>query len=319
MSLFSTLNGIMGGNSQTIWLATADSNFTRSLDGGATWSATQTTINNGVYGIPNGTFMGAKDTDIFRSTDNGATFSSVFTTLTARVNDFSTDQAENWVAVGSSGGFALSSDNGATWSLNSTDSFGSNDVAGVTTDRDGTWVAIGQGSNIAVSSDNGANWTAATTQPVVATFFDVSTDTSNWIAVGEGAANNGMAKSTNLGVTWAAITTQPFGANKKITGIANFRGIWIAVGDGSPTFNVGISVSTDAGATWSALVTNTSVATTGQKVAVDNKGVFFVYDSSRQVMISEDGGLTWGSPISTGTTGTVRDDSQHLGSNAGNI
>jgi hypothetical protein len=101
------------------------------------------------------------------------------------------------------------------------------------------WVAGGTGANTLIYSDNGISWTAASVQPFLTETWDIATNGSAFVAVGD---TTKVAYSTD-GNTWTSVTISNSGKGVTWTGTR-----WAITGAsaGDPI----IYVSTD-GLTWS--------------------------------------------------------------------
>jgi len=333
MSIFSTLNGIIGGGVKSNWFIGADGQpGVFSVDNGASWSdITGNTDRSPFYGLPSNVVMGSgfSSFGVYRSTDGGDNFSFISNPTSGNsIQSFSGDNSNDWVCTASGSKLAHSGDNGLSWSaVTNPVSFS---FAGVTNDGNGNYVAVGVNTplnlSVITSSDSGVSWTDRSFVRTSSTndqFFDISTDGTTWIAVG---ARGTIYKSTNAGVSWTEITTSPFGSTTgdTIGSVCNFNGVWIIGGlDSSLTSGkLAISRSTDSGATWSSFISNPGTNANGfLRVRVGGDGLFmgtYFQSPSHNSFTSIDNGLTWINEINTGLTGSQTNTTTHFGNTSGN-
>lgn len=339
MSLFNTLNGILGsGLSGLMWIVGADSiDGKRSDDNGNSWTdlpASNTLDRSPFYGTPIGTVMGSGFTPsgIYRSTDNGLNFTHVSGVIAGSdIHSFTGNISGNWVAAGGSSNLAYSNDDGVSWTLSS-NPFPLSTVSlnSVTNDKSGNFIAVGDAYNpgaglvapIAVSTDNGVNWTDESFS-LGLDLEDISTDGTTWIAVGRQGT---IYRSTDTGSTWNDISSGvPFGtgASDNIESICNFNGVWIISGNDltlNPTA-IAISRSTDSGTTWSSFITNPITESGGNKVRVGADGTFMVVNrqgGGARSITSTDGGLTWSNLQNTNINSSFSTKITHLSNSSGN-
>lgn len=284
---------------------------TRSFDGGVTWESVTTFGAGGnpstVYGTPRGTWIaGDNNTNrkLYRSTNNGATWSAPITSnLTLGViSAISSDSNNNWIVATDQGQFATSSDDGITWTRR-TPSLGN--IFCITNDQSGNWAAGGE--DIITSTDNGATWTSRTNPFGSSDINSISTDGTNWVAVGDNAA---IARSTNSGVTWSgSLITNPY-TTENLQGVRNYNGTFVV-----STQNTGFIRSSDGGASWSSII---ETGAGGLGLEVSNTGIFTSVNSTGQAYSSSNGGVTWSSAVTTGISSTSS-RTQPITSNAGSV
>jgi hypothetical protein len=191
-----------------------------------------------------------------------------------------------WVAVGSGGAIKTSTDNGATWS-SQTSTFGG-DHARAVIYAGGQFVMVGDNAKLATSPD-GISWTSQTS--------GFGTDAIRAITYGAGTyviggANGKAATSTNA-TAWTSRTSQ-FGTTT-IRAAAYGNGIFILAGES------GKLSSSPTGATWTARTS--TFGTTNINAAVFGGEVFSVGGASGTLASSLDG-ILWHSR-SSGTTAAI--------------
>lgn len=338
MALFSTRNGILGSSLYSPrWFIGADATQgVYSDDNGSTWdSIVGTTLDRSpFFGLQNGVIMGGgfSPFGLYQSTDNGSEFTSRGDIFSGQpVVDFTGNIRGKWVAVGKSNKIAYSSTYANSFTLTTSPFSGSPSLTAVTNDKNNRFVVCGASHNpgagnvytLGYSTDGGINWTDSSVTGNTAgnTLYDIATDGVTWIAVGQGSS---IYKSVDGGATWSDISgAVPFsgGVGDNIYSIAHFDGKWIISGvDSTVTNSVAISVSTNSGTSWGAFVTNSSSVSVQSRIRCGSDGVFMVTykDNPIKTMISTDGGVTWGSSVSTGMVGAWDDEISFLGNNSGN-
>jgi Neuraminidase (sialidase) len=274
-----------------VWNSTEDLNnagtdddifFSRSTDGGATWSSLQVLNSNAASD-------GMFDQDYFPVT--------------------MTDGKGIWVAVWESNVdldgagtdrdifFSRSTDDGETWGgpqlldSNAVSGTGTDEIPAVMTDGNGTWVTVwisredfnGASTDEDIffsrSTDNGATWSASQLIDSQATSGTggenhpaVMTDgNGTWVTVWRSSEDfNGagfdqdifFSRSTDNGATWSA--SQPLNSSNTVsdnfpTVMTDGNGIWVAawfsnenLGGAGTDYDILFSRSTDNGAIWSA-------------------------------------------------------------------
>lgn len=157
------------------------------------------------------------------STDN--------TTWTTRSSGLGTSAAQwpeygqgKWLVVGADGKITKSVDNGITWSLIASSSFGSSSI--FTIGFNGTlWLAGGASGKMAWSND-GDNWNQITSGFGTSSIFAIYNGDNFWIAVGE----DGKIGFSSDGKSWTQVTTTGFGSNTLSAAVFG-NGKFFAAGD----------------------------------------------------------------------------------------
>lgn len=143
---------------------------------------------------------------------------------TTNIHDIAHDQVSKWVAVGSGGKIATSS-NGTDWGQCASSGF-VGDVICVAF-GDGMWIAASGNGELATSPD-GENWTQQTLTP--GWFTDIAYGNGLWI-VCDGIAN--IIQTSPNGVNWAQISheiVEEFG--RGVCGVSyNGTNLWCAVSE----------------------------------------------------------------------------------------
>jgi Neuraminidase (sialidase) len=268
--------------------------FSRSTDGGETWSALQVLNSNAALDD-------TSDYDYFPQTmtDGNGVWVTVWE------SDAELDDAGPERDIF----FSRSTDDGVTWSdmhlldSNAVTGNGSDDMPVVMTDGNGTWVTVwisseefnGAGTDSDIffsrSTDNGVTWSASQLVDSQATsgngyenHVSFMTDgNGTWVTVWRSTEEfNGagsdrdifFSRSTDNGVTWSA--SQPLNSSNDAEDNFPFvmtdgKGVWVAAWfsnenlDGAGTdYDIFFSRSTDNGVTWSASQLLNSDATTDQ-------------------------------------------------------
>ncbi|MCC6490798.1 MAG: exo-alpha-sialidase, partial [Candidatus Hydrogenedentes bacterium] len=284
-----TLGGMIGTDSDIL--------YSRSTDGGATWSA-PAALNT------NANMDTGDDYAINVSTDGNGTWVATWE---------STDTLGETIGTDSDILYSRSTDGGSSWSAptalntNAVADTGSDYTPNVSTDRNGTWVTvwcsndslggmIGTDSDVLFSrsTDGGATWSAPAalnTNAAADTGNDyipnLSTDgNGSWVSVWE--SNDSLvntigtdydilvSRSTNGGATWSApvALNANAAADTRDDGFPSVstdrNGTWMAVWYSNDSlgntigmdYDILFSRSTDGGATWSASAAlNTNAAT----------------------------------------------------------
>lgn len=188
-----------------------------------------------------------------------------------------------YVAVGSGGKGAYSTDGGINWTAVGDMKFGATSIVSVTWAGGSRFVAVGSSGKGAYSTDAGVTWTAVgDMQFGGSNILSVAYNGSTLVAVG---VLNKAAYSTDGGVTWTAVS--PFSLSQTIQGVTADRstGRFVCV-----TSNAR-SVVSDDGITWSSEVYDLTALLSARSVACIRPNVFVAVGST--IARSTDGGASW--------------------------
>lgn len=203
------------------------------------------------------------------------------------INVVATDANGTWLAGGTNGKIAYSTDNGNTWTQSISTTFGSDGINGIAEDGNGTWVAVGDAGKIAYSTSGGVSWTAATTPSFASSIInDVASDGTNWVAVGDSGK---IAYSTDAD-TWTQASSPGFSTDS-VKGVDTDGTTWAACSGGSD-----IRTSTDRN-TWSgATLTGFSGSEDFRDITTDqndNWVVVYADGAAQEAGYSTDNAASW--------------------------
>jgi photosystem II stability/assembly factor-like uncharacterized protein len=211
------------------------------------------TIPNGAYGVAmsaNGTKMFAAHRDsaiVYASTDSGATWTS-YANSVGTANNYAACMSGNgsvWMVGAYGGSVYTSTNNGSSWSTNST--LGVQNWWSCFISNDGTKrLTLPWTGALRYSSDSGATWSTSTTT-VSDAYCLGSSDDGSKVIIG---SRNGyyLYRSTNSGASFSVSLSAATTGNSPVYGCSSSGDgtRLVAVTNGSKVF-----VSTDSGATWS--------------------------------------------------------------------
>lgn len=235
----------------------------------------------------------ADDGALWTSTDRYATnwIQETSSFGTTNINAVATNGLGTWVAVGS-GGKIASSTNGKTWTQR-TSGFGTSAILWVAYGG-GTWVAVGSAGKVSTSTD-ATTWTA------------VATGTSGWSAsygIGHVAYGNGNWVGINSNGTLKQTTdptgawttrTEPLGTGQHYADYhpAIGSGIWTLGTEGGVSSG-DLASSTDA-ITWTSRTPATSVQADTQFLAASNSTCILApaYDGTSWQIQKSTNGTSW--------------------------
>jgi uncharacterized repeat protein (TIGR02543 family) len=266
-----------------------------------TWTAVTTSVfdaavGSSIFGIAygGGTFVAAGYKMAYSA--NGTSWTAVSNSTFSGGGDTRDIAYVNgrFVAVGSSGHIAYSTDNGVTWTAVANSTFGSLDSIYAIAYGNGTFVAGDTDGKMAYSTDNGITWTTVTDT----TFGTNYVNSVNAIVYGNGrfvAGNNWgkMAYSAD-GITWTAVSNSTFGTSA-IYGIAYGNNRWVAGGGAGK-----MAYSTDNGVTWTA-VTDSTFGTSSIRAIAYGNGTWIAGGDGGKMAYSSDG-VTWTAISGTDST-----------------
>jgi len=280
VSGFSTplgVNDISIVDANIVWASAFDTTgtgtvnkFTRTLNGGTTWTA--------------GSVTGANALDI------------------SSIDAYNKDTA--WVSMldNNVGGGKIyrTNDGGATWTAQSTASFsapgGSTDFVYMFNKNNG--VCVGDSNSgyweIYTTTNGGTNWTRVTSGNIPVNLAGEIGYENNYCAIGNtvwfGTSSGRVYKSTNMGATWTTTTTG-LSAIKRVA----FKD----VNNGIATDGTSLVKTTNGGATWTPLSHTGTLYNTGLIYILGTTGTYmssgatFYGGSSNGSSYSVDDGATW--------------------------
>lgn len=259
---------------------------------GASWVAKDAGFGAvGILGAAygNGVWMAVGSTGHLARSTDGGATWTHFMHLTDSLNSVATDGAGNWLAGGNSGKLKYSIDDGITW-YSATSNFGTAAIYSVGYGN-GVWMIAG-GSGKLYRSTNGPGgvFSAVTSNFGTSNIRGVSTDGAGvWIAAGYAGK---IARSTNNGATWT-LGSSGFGTDSIYSVETDGAGVWVAVGDVAK-----IARSTDNGATWTLVTSNYPAGGWIYGIGTDGTGIWVAAGNSGGWTRSTDNGATWavGSP-----------------------
>jgi hypothetical protein len=209
-----------------------------------------------------------------------------------------------WVAGGSNGKMAYSTDNGVTWTAASADHiFGStnNDRIESIAYGGGRWVAVSSGGDGKMAySDDGKTWTAVAFNTFGTNYPNyisgIAYGNGRWVAVG----GNGKMAYSDDGETWTKVADSTFSTtNSHFTDIAYGNGRFVAVGSSTSS---SAACSAD-GETWTKV--NVINGFVPYSVTCGDDGRWIVAGNKGEVSYSDDCGETWTmTKITDGAFGT---------------
>jgi photosystem II stability/assembly factor-like uncharacterized protein len=267
----------------------------RTTNGGTTWAAfTRSLVNyNAVYATSatSAVIVGAGGR-VETTTDGGVVWSSRTSGTTSNLNALVLLDALNALTVGQNGAVLTSSNGGSTWI----------DRRGGTSDnlRDVQFVdathgwAVGAAGRIVATVDGGAIWTAQTSGTTGNLWGVRFVDLLHGWAVGDG----GVVRATvDGGTTWTAQSSTSTGALYAVHFIDANEG-W-AVGAYMGTSSV--RYTPDGGTTWMAEPTGVPSGITMNGVWFNASGRGWIVGAGGNVRYTNDRGVSWLTPVSTGT------------------
>jgi hypothetical protein len=179
-----------------------------------------------------------------------------------------------WVAVGSTGRSAYSTNGGITWTAGGTLPTGTYTAIAYGQER---WIAVTTGDTInAYSTDGGLTWAAGTALPASSTWVDIVYGGNKFIAVSSSGAVS-PAYSVDGGLNWSNVGISGW-LNETITKITYGQGVFVAANSTSNNL-----ASSEDGLVWTTRAI-TRGSGTGSKVAVhgnpNQSGVWAIIPSA---------------------------------------
>jgi hypothetical protein len=276
---------VIDPSTSSILYAGTEGGLLKSINGGASWSATGLT---GVCALAidpkNASIIYAQSVDsIYKSTDWGGHWSKLTQDFPGVVG-YSLAIAPSNPSIlysGTNHGISKTEDGGGAWSHGQ----GPTDPYALAIDSlNASNVFVGTGNGVFKSTDGGLTWSAIgpTNTHVLALAIDPSTPST----IFAGTDGNGVFKSTDGGLTWSAI------------GPTNTHVLALAIDPSTPstifagTDGDGVFKSTDWGVSWSAIgPTNTHILALAIDPSVPS--IIFAGTDGDGMFKSTDGGASW--------------------------
>jgi photosystem II stability/assembly factor-like uncharacterized protein len=247
---FNRNEGLVGLNG-----ATSGSPIYRTTDGGQTWTPVSTPAATGVWmseiWFSDAThgwatcFNGTTTSNLWRTSDRGLTWS--VTSFIGSASSIRETPSAIIVAVYAGNGIRVSMDQGATFSIMSSEGHDGLDFV------DGLHgVGTGFLSHFVVTSDGGATWNLIATPSNEAWGVYGYKGSARFLAVPEDISGGGTSKvyiTTDYGSSWQQSTTMP----GKMTGSVQGSGTVAYVQSALSTSSSGLFRTTDYGATWTSV------------------------------------------------------------------
>jgi hypothetical protein len=276
----------------------------RSLTGGATWSTLVSAVPGAITAwqvVDANTILVGGTSQVFQTTNGGVIWFTRTATALGAVVDFAFDAASGDILAASATKVAISSDNGATWTVNST---ATTNIAAAAFGSGGEYYITGTAGTF---TSSGSSWTqiddGSSTMTVAA---------GSGIVVGPGVADVVYAADSTAAAGAARIRTDDANA-EPLAGPAatTFMGLWFSAGSNVlwtiDTAGVAIYTYTDtlnvAGSGVTATSTGTTTATVTWDALADATGyAVFVNTTAQTKFLSA---ATLGAVTISGTTATV--------------
>ncbi len=292
----------LAGNGNQLWVIGYTDRRIASPDSGANWTAASNkpTWSAALAWSASKFFIAGSNGNAIRSTDGGATRTAWALGTAATINDGVTWPGGEGVLIGNASTILRTTDYGSTWSPVTSPAGAETWTEATVDDQNLAWMVSASGK-VASSADHGATWTLQTTVPGTPSLQAVSAWRGQlWVG---GTAGGVWRSSTTLPLAWTSVPTG------RTTSVA---AIWaidattaVALTDYDATADSAhLSRTTNSGGSWT---TTTTAAATGsirhtRDLAVDDGHRFAWVTTTSLYARSEDRGVTWGTPESTGVS-----------------
>lgn len=279
-------------NGQDVWAVGDAGAWSRSFDGGVTWTAGTLPTTRMLRGVAHRglTVLVVADSGlVFRSVDNGVTWTSTVLAGTPDLAAVAMPSANVAVLVGAAETIRRSDDGGASWTPQGP--AGASMLRGLRMLDDLTGWAVGNGGRVLSTVDGGANWLPVAV-PTGLDLFAVDAAGSRIWVVGAGSL---ALKSTTGGAAWSAV-------NLRMELPGTLRGVSLSGASGVTLTGGGgfIRSSSDDGVTWS-FASHPLIASTSAYFAFGANLAWVSANTTRAVARTTDGGTTWTMPSGTST------------------
>lgn len=285
-------NAVFSPDGVDVWAVGDGGQWTRSLDGGATFFS-GTLGDKGLHGVASTglTVLVVGDSGkVWRSTDGGGNWNLLVPDGTSPLRAVAMASAQVAFAVGDGGRILKSVDGGASWTPQTS---GTSALLRAVrcVDEDEAWVA-GHGGTVLHTTDGGADWSpvgAGTSNDL----YDIDVDGSRvWVVGALGTAR----RSTNGGAGWSAV-------NLRLDARSDVNAVHLA-SPGTVVLSGGggfVRTSADDGATWE-FPKHRLFGSCGGMHFAGGSGGFVASGDTMLVMRTADGGGSWSLPSGTTVT-----------------
>jgi photosystem II stability/assembly factor-like uncharacterized protein len=280
-------------NGLDVWAVGDGGAWSRSFDGGATWTAGQLTTARPLRGVAHQghtVIVVADSGQVFRSTDNGISWARTVLAGTPHLKAVEMPAPGVAILCGANETILRSEDDGASWTPQGPGGPATLHGLRFPTASDG-W-AVGTGGRVLATTNGGANWNPVAVPTAQELFAVDASGLRVWIVGAYGLA----LRSTNGGGAWTPLDLRmELPLDVRGVRIAGTLGVTLTGGGGF------IRSSADDGMTWS-FASHPLIAATSDYFAFDSNRAWAVSARTKAVVRTGDGGATWSLPTSTGTT-----------------
>jgi photosystem II stability/assembly factor-like uncharacterized protein len=280
-------------NGVDVWAVGDGGAWSRSFDGGATWTSGQLTTARTLRGVAHrGTtvLVVADSGQVFRSTDNGVSWARSIVGGTSDLKAIEMPGDAVAVICGAGEKILRSEDGGASWTPQGPGGAATLHGLRMTSELEG-W-AVGSGGRVLRTTDGGTNWVPVATPTTNDLFAVDASGLRVWVVGGHATA----LRSTTGGSAWDTVHLRmELPGDLRAVRVSGAGEVILTGGGGF------IRSSGDDGATWTFASHPLIAATTD----------YFQYDASRAwasaartkaVVRTANGGTTWALPTGTTTT-----------------
>ncbi len=278
---------------RTIFLGGDATGVRKSVDGGITWSTSNTGLTNlAVQALafdasgPATIYAGSAGGGLFRSDDAGSTWRSLapglVTSVTADPNKSGVVYA-TFVSNLANGMLRKSIDGGATWTTIFPTTAAIFNITIDPTNSDILYApTVGHGAF--KSTDGGQHWSSMPALPPQA-IWKIALDPANSQVLYAGTNQDGIWKSTDAGNTWQlAGSPGSFPVNSLIVDSSGAHTIYAGTNGG------GVWTSSDGGASWQSTGISSGMV---WSLALDSAGALYAGTNGAGAQVSHDHGATW--------------------------
>lgn len=280
-------------NGNDVWAVGDGGAWSRSFDGGLTWTTGQLTTARTLRGVAHrGTtvLVVADSGQVFRSTDNGVSFVRTVLAGTPDLRAVEMPGPDVAVLAGAAETIHRSEDGGASWTAQGPGGSATLHGLRMTSELEG-WT-VGTAGRVLKTTDGGTNWV-----PVpAATALDLLAVDASGLRVWAVGAYGVALRSTDGGSSWDTINLRmELPGDLRAVHLGDIGGVVLTGGGGF------IRSSADDGATWT-FANHPLVAATSDYFQYDANKAWVSAVRTKAVVRTTNGGATWALPTGTSTT-----------------